>query len=37
MESLENKANNLVLIAVAYADTFHGEGFIQWHVVVICI
>jgi len=23
--------------AVAYAETFHGRGFIQWHRVVICI
>ena len=23
--------------AVAYAETFHGGGFIQWHRVVICI
>jgi len=23
-------------VAVAYAETFHGTGFIQWHRVVIC-
>jgi len=22
---------------VAYAENFHGGGFIQWHMVVICI
>jgi len=26
-----------VLGAVAYAENFHGGGFIQWHRVVICI
>jgi len=23
--------------SVAYAENFHGERFIQWHMVVICI
>jgi len=23
--------------ALAYADNFHGRGFIQWYMVVICI
>jgi len=23
--------------AVAYAENFHGGGFIQWHMAVICI
>jgi len=23
--------------SVAYAENFHGRGFIQWHMVVICI
>jgi len=22
---------------VAYAENFHGKGFIQWHMLVICI
>jgi len=22
---------------VAYTEYFHGEGFIQWHMVVICV